>query len=47
MSGDEAVVKVLVESKSFLSDNTFTLVRKGKDRLVSDASYTNVRSKDD
>ena len=47
VSGDKAVVKVLVETKSFLSDNTFTLVRKGKDWLVSDTGYTNIRSKGD
>ena len=47
VGGDKAVVKVLAESKWFLTDDTFRLVRNGKDWLVSDVGYTNVRSKAD
>jgi len=47
VSGDKAVVKVLVEHFFFLTDNTFTLVRKDKDWLVLDAGWANGRSKSD
>ncbi|HUI69076.1 MAG TPA: hypothetical protein VL354_01060 [Spirochaetia bacterium] len=45
VTGDEAVVKALVESGAYLADYTFTLQRSGTSWLVKDARYAHDRYK--